>query len=138
MMGHSGDVNMPGAAAVLPFGLRDRQRVDRDTVTRMITDLRAADFSVTVEGEPRADSPSLWERTEVEVDVMDGATGPVLARGAAMLEGPDGAPRRRVTAVVALPHLPPGRYVASARVMHDATEVAQVRRPFRVTASPAR
>ena len=83
-----------------------------------------------------ADSPAFWEGTRVEVDVVDGAAGPVLAWGPAVLEGPDGIPRRRATAIVAVPHLPPGRYVARARVMHDAEEMAQVRRPFRITAQP--
>ena len=83
-----------------------------------------------------ADSPAFWEGTRVEVDVVDGAAGPVLARGPAVLEGPDGIPRRSATAIVAVPHLPPGRYVARARVMHDAAEMAQVRRPFRITAQP--
>ena len=81
-----------------------------------------------------ADSPAFWERTEVEVDVVHAATGQALARGATSLEGSDDASRRWVTGGVALHHLPPGRYVARARVMHDAAEVAQVRRPFRVTA----
>ena len=83
-----------------------------------------------------ADSPAFWEGTRVEVDVVDGAAGPVLAWGPAVLEGPDGIPRRSATAIVAVPHLPPGRYVARARVMHDAAEIAQVRRPFRITAQP--
>ena len=39
-----------------------------------------------------ADSPAFWEGTRVEVDVVDGAAGPVLARGPAVLEGPDGIP----------------------------------------------
>ena len=83
------------------------------------------------------DSPALWEHTEVEVDVLDGATGLVLARGGTSLESlDDDASRRWVTAVLALHRLTPGRYVARARVMHDATEVAQVRRPFRVTSPP--
>ena len=83
-----------------------------------------------------ADSPAFWEDIRVEVDVVDGAGGQVLARGPAVLEGPDGIPRRRATAILAAPHLPPGRYVARARVMHDAAEMAQVRRPFRITAQP--
>ena len=86
-----------------------------------------------------ADSPASWEGARVEVDVVDGADGadgPVLAWGPALLAGPDGGARRSATAVVSVPHLPPGRYVARALVMHDATEVAQVRRPFRITAQP--
>ena len=83
-----------------------------------------------------ADAPAFWEGTRVEVDVLHGAAGHVLAREPAVLEGSDGA-RRSATAVVAVSHLPPGRYVARARVLHDATEVTQGRRPFRITAQPA-
>ncbi|MCY4506656.1 MAG: VWA domain-containing protein [Acidobacteria bacterium] len=83
-----------------------------------------------------ARSPLRWDGPRVEVDVVDDAGGPVLARGPAVLNGPDGTRRRSATAVVAVPHLPPGRYVARARVMHDATEMARVRRPFRIVSQP--
>ena len=83
-----------------------------------------------------ARSPLRWDGTRLEVDVVDGAGGPVLARGPAVLAGPDGTRRRRATAVVAVPHLPPGRYVARALVMHGATEMARVRRPFRIVSQP--
>ena len=83
-----------------------------------------------------AGSPAFWEDARVEVDVVDGADGPVLAWGPARLEGPAADARRSATAVVSVPHLPPGRYVALARVLHDAAEVAQVRRPFRIIAQP--
>ncbi len=83
-----------------------------------------------------ARSPSRWDGTRVEVDVVDGAGGPVLARGPAVLAGPDGTRRRRATAVVAVPHLPPGRYAARARVTRDGEEVARVRRPFRIVSQP--
>ena len=82
-----------------------------------------------------AGSPAFWEGARAEVDVLHGATGHVLAREPAALEGSEGA-RRSATAVVAVTHLPPGRYVARARVLHDAAEVAQVRRPFRIIAQP--
>ena len=82
-----------------------------------------------------ADSPAYWQSTRVEVDVVRGATGQVLAREPAVLEGSDGV-RRSTTAVVEVSHLPPGRYVALARVMQDAAEVAQVRRPFRIVSRP--
>ena len=77
-----------------------------------------------------------WDDTRVEVDVVDGAGGPVLARGPAVLNGADGTRRRMATAVVAVPHLPPGRYVARARVMRDGAEVVRVRRPFRIVSQP--
>ncbi len=77
-----------------------------------------------------------WDDTRVEVDVVDGGGGPVLARGPAVLNGPDGTRHRRATAIVAVPHLPPGRYVARARVMRDGAELARVRRPFRIISQP--
>ena len=77
-----------------------------------------------------------WDDTRVEVDVVDGGGGPVLARGPAVLNGPDGTRQRRATAIVAVPHLPPGRYVARARVMRDGAELARVRRPFRIISQP--
>ena len=82
-----------------------------------------------------SEAPAFWEGTRVEVDVLRGATGHVLAREPAVLEGSDGA-RRSATAVVAVSHLPPGGYVARARVLHDAAEVARVRRPFRIVSQP--
>jgi len=83
-----------------------------------------------------ARSPLRWDGARVEVDVVAGAGGPVLARGPAVLAGPDGTRRRRATAIVAVPHLPPGRYVARARVTRGAAEVARVRRSFRIVSQP--
>ena len=92
-----------------------------------------------------AASPAAWERTAVHLEVVGEAEGAVLARGAVTLDGADAgadanaevdarAARRRVTGIVSVAHLPPGRYVARVRAVHDATEVARSLRPFRVTA----
>ncbi len=88
-----------------------------------------------------AASPEAWERTAVHLEVVAEAAGAVLARGAVTLDAADagaeadaGAARRRVTGIVSVAHLPPGRYVARVRAVHDATEVARTLRPFRVTA----
>lgn len=88
-----------------------------------------------------AASPEAWEGTAVHLEVVADAAGAVLARGAVTLDaagasaGADaGAMRRRVTGIVSVAHLPPGRYVARVRAVHDATEVARALRPFRVTA----
>ena len=86
-----------------------------------------------------AASPEAWERTAVHLEVVADAAGAVLARGAATLETADagadaGAARRRVTGIVSVAHLPPGRYVARVRAVHGATEAARTLRPFRVTA----
>ena len=85
-----------------------------------------------------ADSPAAWERTEVRIDVVDDEAGPALARGAAAIQGTGDALRGSVTGVAGVAHLPPGRYVARARVMRDAVEVARVRRPFRIVGPPDR
>ena len=85
-----------------------------------------------------ADSPQVWERTQVRLDVVDATGGPALARGAAAMQGADHALRRSVTGIAGVAHLPPGRYIARARVMHDAVEVARVRRPFRIVGPPGR
>ena len=84
-----------------------------------------------------AESPAVWERTQVRVEVVDDAQGPALARGAASIRSVDDAPlRRSVTAIASVAHLPPGRYVARVRVMHDALEVARAWRPFRIVTPP--
>ena len=78
-----------------------------------------------------AESPGAWERTTVHLEVADDDAGPVRARGAVSMDG--GRARRAVTGIVSVAHLPPGRYVARARVLHGAIEVARTLRPFRVT-----
>ena len=80
-----------------------------------------------------AESSALWEEVELHFDVVDDATGPARAEDTmTMQETAD--PRRRVfTGDVSVAHLPPGQYVARAHVIHDAIEVALVRRPFRIT-----
>ena len=80
-----------------------------------------------------ADSPDAWRRTAVHLEVADAAEGPVRARGAVSIGGAESAGRRAVTGIVSVAHLPPGRYLARVRVVHDATEVARAQRPFRVT-----
>ena len=81
-----------------------------------------------------AASPETWERTVVHLEVVGEAAGPVLARGAVTLDG-TGSAHVTVTGIVSVAHLPPGRYVARVRAVHDATEVERTLRPFRVTAS---
>ena len=96
-----------------------------------------------------AASPRVWERTAIHLEVVSEAAGAVLARGAVTLDdradaaadAAAGASRRRVTGIVGVAHLPPGRYLARVRAVHDATEVTRTLRPFRVaepapTASP--
>ena len=86
--------------------------------------------------ELRADSSTVWNRTEVHVDVAGHSMGPAQAEATATMEGPEETVHRVVVADVAVAHLPPGRYVARARVMHDSIEVARVLRPFWIAESP--
>ena len=82
-----------------------------------------------------AASPGVWEQTAIHLEVVGEVAGAVLARGAVTLSDADaGTARRRVTGIVSVAHLAPGRYVARVRAVHDATEVARTLRPFRVTA----
>jgi VWFA-related protein len=85
--------------------------------------------------ELRADSAAVWNRTEVHVDVAGYSMGPARAEATATMEGPKENLHRVVMADVAVAHLPPGRYVARARVMHDSIEVARIHRPFLITES---
>jgi len=85
-----------------------------------------------------AESAQVWERTLVHLDVVDATEGPALARGAAAMQGADHALRRSVTGIAGVAHLPPGRYIARARVLHDAVEVARIRRPFQIVGPPGR
>ena len=50
-----------------------------------------------------ADSPSVWERTAVRIDVVDDGPGPALARGAAAMQRADDSLRRSVTGVAGSP-----------------------------------
>ena len=82
-----------------------------------------------------ADSAEVWQDVAVHLDVADDATGPARTEGTTTIPGPGLDPfRRAVLADLAVDHLPPGRYVVRARVMHDSIEVAHIHRPFRITA----
>jgi hypothetical protein len=83
-----------------------------------------------------AEAPSMFEQTRVVVEVADDESGPTRASADAVLRGPTETPRRVVSAAVAVDHLPPGRYVARARVMRASAEVARLHRPFQITGSP--
>ena len=80
-----------------------------------------------------AESPALWERTTVRIDVAADVTGPSLAQVMAIPRGPEDTRRRVASAGLEVTHLQPGRYVARAHVMHDAVKVARVSRPFWIT-----
>ena len=83
-----------------------------------------------------ADGSSTFDQARVVVEVADDESGPARASADAVLGGSTSTPRRFVSAQVAVDHLPPGRYVARARIMRASDEVARLHRPFRITGSP--
>ncbi len=76
-----------------------------------------------------------FDQTRVVVEVADDREGPTRASGVAVLRAQTGMPGRVVSAEVRIDHLPPGRYVARARVMDGVTEVSRLHRPFRIARS---
>ena len=84
-----------------------------------------------------AEAPSTVQQTHVVVEVADDESGPARASSDAVLDVWTDAPSRIVvSAAVSVTHLPPGRYVARARVMRESDEVARLHRPFQITGSP--
>jgi hypothetical protein len=83
-----------------------------------------------------ADGSSMFDQARVVIEVADDESGPARASADAILGGSTDIPRRFVSAQVAVDHLPPGRYVARARVLRAADEVARLHRPFQITGSP--
>ncbi len=76
-----------------------------------------------------------FDQTRVVVEVAEDRAGPTRASGVAVFSGETQGPRRVVLAEVRIDHLPPGRYVARARVMDGDAEVTRLYRPFRITVS---
>ncbi len=100
---------------------------------------RVASGSLAVYTELYADSSSILEQTEVQFDVVEvaeGESGPTHGSAAAVPGGPNKTIRHAVSAEVPVDHLPPGRYVARARVLRNSEEVARLYRPFQITESP--
>ena len=83
-----------------------------------------------------ADSPAVWERTKVHISVADSETGLARTQTTVTFDGSEDVLRRVVMGDVAVDDLPPGRYVARARVEYDSAEVARLHRPFWVTDLP--
>ena len=83
-----------------------------------------------------ADSPAVWEHTTVHIGVADTAKASARTQTTVTFDGLEDALRRVVMGDVAVDDLPPGRYVARARVEYDSAEVARLHRPFWVTDLP--
>ena len=71
-----------------------------------------------------------FERATVSLDVADDTDGPALASVTARLTEGARPTWRTVTGLVPVRALPPGRYIARARVMRDGTAVGVLTRPF--------
>ncbi len=83
-----------------------------------------------------ADSPAVWEHTTVHIGVADTAKGPARTRTTVTFDGVEEARRSVVSANVPVGDLPPGRYVARARVVYNSGEVVELHRPFWITDPP--
>ena len=128
------DVRSNGPLAVGDLVVADRPqagaRVEAPVVAR-VSDGRLAAYT-----ELYADSPTVWEQTQVHIAIADHATGPVRAETTVTFHGGVEMSRRVLRYDVEVGELPPGRYVARALVVHDSGEVARLHRPFQIIEAP--
>ena len=141
--GQRGSVEHPIRAQVRsagPLSVGDLVVADQSSVesggVQVPVEARVSGDRLVVYTELYADSPAVWEQTAVHISVADSATRPARAQTTVTFDGSDDALHRVVLADVAVAELPPGRYVARARVVYDSGEVAQLHRPFWITDSP--
>ena len=135
--GQGGSVEHPVHAEPMSdghFSVGDLLVADQANGMRPPVEARVSSGRLLAFTELYADSSEVWQGVVVHLDVADDATGPPRAEGTTTIPGPGDPFRRAVLADLAVDHLPPGRYVVRARVMHDSIEVAQLHRPFRITA----
>ena len=95
---------------------------------------RVASGLLSVYTELYGDAVSSLEGARVVMEVATEESGPAQASVNAVLGDLTDSPIRVVRAKVPVDHLPPGRYVVRARVLHDSEEVARRHRPFQITA----
>ena len=95
----------------------------------------AAAFSLL---ELYANRDDLFDRVHVTIEVAETADGPALVSSPAPLMQSRTPHRRQALADLDLSGLPPGRYVARARVDLGAGTIATVTRPLVVEGGPAR
>ena len=119
-----GDLVVADHASLRPGGVRPP------------VEARVSGDRLVVYTELYADSPAVWERTKVHIGVADTAKGPARTRTTVTFDGLEDARRSVVSANVPVGDLPPGRYIARARVVYDSGEVARLHRPFWITDSP--
>lgn len=124
-----------GPLSVGDLVVADPSSVGSGTVLAAV-DARVTAGRLVVYTELHADSAAVWDRTAVHIGVADSATGPARAQTTVTFDGSDDALHRVLLADIAVAGLPPGRYVARARVVYDSGEVALLYRPFRIAESP--
>ena len=141
--GQRGSVEHPVRAQVRssgPLAVGDLVVADQSSLqpggVRPPVEARVSGDRLVVYTELDADSPTVWERTKVHIGVADSATGPARTQTTVTFDRSEDALRSVVLADVAVSELPPGRYVARARVIYDSGEVARLHRPFWITDPP--
>lgn len=77
-----------------------------------------------------ADKPAAFDSTTVSIDIADDADSQALTTFSARLTVGSRPSTRIVTAVAPLGIVPPGRYVARARIVRDGKTVGVLARPF--------
>ncbi len=128
-------VKSSGPLAVGDLVVADQSSSQPDGVQAPV-EARVSGDRLVVYTELYADSPAVWEQTTVHIGVADTAKGPARTRTTVTFDGLEDVRRSVASANVAVGDLPPGRYVARARVVYDSGEVARLHRPFWITESP--
>ena len=128
-------VTSSGSLAVGDLVVADQASL-RPGWVRPPVDARVSGDRLVVYTELYADAPAVWERTTVHIGVADTAKGPARTRTTVTFDGVEEARRSVVSANVPVGDLPPGRYVARARVVYDSGEVLRLHRPFWITDPP--
>ena len=141
--GQRGSVDHPVHAQVTssgPLAVGDLVVADQASLrpgwVRPPVDARVSGDRLVVYTELYADAPAVWERTTVHIGVADTAKGPARTRTTVTFDGVEEARRSVVSANVPVGDLPPGRYVARARVVYNSGEVVELHRPFWITDPP--
>ena len=141
--GQRGSVDHPVHAQVTssgPLAVGDLVVADQASLrtggVRPPVDARVSGDRLVVYTELYADAPAVWERTTVHIGVADTPKGPARTRTTVTFDRLEDVRRSVVSADVPVGDLPPGRYVARARVVYDSGEVVRLHRPFWITGSP--
>ena len=141
--GQRGSVDHPVHAQVRssgPLGVGDLVVADQASSQleglQPPVEARVSGDRMVVYTELYADAPVDWERTTVHIGVADTARASARTRTIVTFDRSEDARRSVVTAAIAVGDLPPGRYVARARVLYGPGEVARLHRPFWITDPP--